>query len=360
MKEDRMMTLTGILTVIMALLMFSVGRWIMGGIVLLLAFGIFWNRGFGQFNDRSIYEKIIKTDLTVDELFEKLKDTDTPLGKPWIAKHKGFEGDSLIFGPDVFKDCVVISRKAGKLDVKHITLLDNIIREEKDEYRFTDFIDPKEAEVTPKRYSIYTSLKLASVMLVKHLAEYIEALDCSRDLKAPDHFEDFTFCYHNSTDGFFRDEDDNELLKVENNYHPFAARVLDDEGTEMASIVPRAFNGKGIVTDRAGYDMFADGEHFGEIRRHRVKGNDAFTIVTEAGTFIAESFPACTRANVACNYTIEKDGELKAVIGGSPNILFDTVGRCENDVVLSYDDDYLVLYAMIEIFIITLNKKFLK
>ena len=57
---------------------------------------------------------------------------------------------------------------------------------------------------------------------------------------------------------------------------------------------------------------------------------------------------------------IEKDGELKAVIGGSPNILFDTVGRCQSDLILSYDDDYLVLYAALEIFIMTLNKKFIK
>ena len=54
------------------------------------------------------------------------------------------------------------------------------------------------------------------------------------------------------------------------------------------------------------------------------------------------------------------DGELKAVIGGSPNILFESEGYCENDLVLSYDDDYLVLYAALEIFIMTLNKKFLK
>jgi hypothetical protein len=63
---------------------------------------------------------------------------------------------------------------------------------------------------------------------------------------------------------------------------------------------------------------------------------------------------------MSSNYYIEKDGVLKAVIGGSPNILFDTVGRCQNDIILSYDDDYFVLYAVLEIFIMTLNRKFLK
>ncbi len=360
MKEDRLMTLTGVLAAIMGLLSFSVGKWIMGGVIMLLAFGIFWNRGFGKFNDRSIYEKLIETDLSIQELYERIKDTDTPLGRAWIAEHKGFEGDCIVFGPNVFKDCVVISRKGKNLDVKHITLVDNIIRSEEDEHRFTGFIDPKETEVTAKRYSIFASFKIASVMLVKHLTELIEALDADRNVPVPDQYEIFRFYYHNSNDGYFRDEEDSRLLKVENSYHPFKARVLDTDGAEMASVVPRSFNGKGIVIDSAGYDFFADGEPFGEIRREKINGKDVFTAETDQGTFVISSFPSCTRANVGCNYVIEKDGAAKAVIGGSPNILFDTIGRCQNDVILSYDDDYLVLYAILEIFIMTLNKKFLK
>jgi hypothetical protein len=332
----------------------------MGGVIMLLAFGIFWNRGFGKFNDRSIYEKLIPTDLTIDEIYEKLKDVETPLGRAWIAEHKGFEGDSIIFGPTVFKDCVAISRKGGKIDIKHMTLLDNIIRKEEDEYRFEGFIDPKETEVTPKRYSIFASFKIASVMLIRHLTEFIEALDRDRSAEPEDHYEIFKFYYHNSSEGWFRDEEDNDILKVENAYYPFTARVLDSDGNEMASIKPRAYNKKGVVIDSAGYDFYADGETFGEIERSKVGGRDIFTAKTDAGEFVISIFPSCTRANVGCNYTVEKDGELKAVIGGSPNILFDTTGRCQNDVILSYDDDYMVLYAIFEIFIMTLNKKFLK
>ena len=43
MKEDKAITAVGVLAVIMSLLMMSVGRFIMGGITLLIAFGIFWN-----------------------------------------------------------------------------------------------------------------------------------------------------------------------------------------------------------------------------------------------------------------------------------------------------------------------------
>ncbi|MBQ6389560.1 MAG: hypothetical protein IJH90_08020 [Mogibacterium sp.] len=360
MKEDRIMTWVGVLAAIMGLLSFSVGKWIMGGIILLLSFGIFFTRGGGRFNDRSIYEKVIRTDMDIRELYEKLKDIETPLGKAWIAEHKGFSGDSIVFGPNSFKDCVVISRSGSKLDIKHITKIDNIIRDESDEYRFRDFINDTDIEVTPKRYAIFVSLKLASVMLIRHLQELIEKLDADRNTPIPSDLDFFKFYYHNSYEGWFKDEEGNDLLRVESTYNPFVARVLDADGNEMASVVPRASNGKGVVTDSAGYDMYADGEHFGEITRHKIKGLDAFTAKTEAGEFTIKSFPACLRANVSCNYTIEQDGELKAVIGGSPNILFDTVGRCQNDVVLSYDDDLMVLYAELEIFIMTLNKKFLK
>ena len=56
----------------------------------------------------------------------------------------------------------------------------------------------------------------------------------------------------------------------------------------------------------------------------------------------------------------EKDGVLKAVIGGSPRLLFNENEQRQNDLVLSYDDDYLVLYAVLELFVMTLNSSFLK
>lgn len=360
MKEDRAMTMLGILAGISGLLACSVGKWIMGGIILLISFAIFYNRGGGRFNDRSVYEKIVKTDLTIDELYGRIKDMDTPLGRAWIAGHKGFEGDSIVFGPDRYKDCVVISHKKNYLDVKHITLVANIIRGAEDEYRFSDFIDAGNTEVTPKRYSSFAALKLASLMMIRDLMQIIERLDADRNAAVPDSIDMFTFYYHNSTEGFFRDADGSDMLEVRNSYHPFEAKVMDTDGSEMASVVPRAFNGKGIVMDGAGFDLYADGEHFGDITRTRVDGGDAFIAETDAGRFTIKIIPANRRANMSFNYIIEKDGIEKAVIGGSPNILFDTVGRCQNDVVLSFDDDYLVFYAIMEIFIMTLNKKFLK
>ncbi len=358
MKQDRAMTWVGILAAVSGLLAISVGRFIMGGIILLLAFGIFWNRGGGKFNDRSVYEKVIKTDLTIAQLYSRLRDMETPLGKAWIAGHKGFPGDSIVFGPNKYKDTIVISHKKDYLDVKHITLVDNIIREEADEYRFSDFINVSETEVTPERYAEFAGLKMGCIMMISQLQDIIESLSADVRCDIPDRIDEYSFYYHNSTEGHFRDQDGEDILRVENSYYPFNAKIYSEEGDEMASVAPRSFNAKGIVNDNAGFDMYADGEHFGEIRQ--AKEINGFIAETDAGTFTARLFPANLRANVSFNYRLEKDGELKAVIGGSPNILFDTVGRCQNDLILSYDDDYLVLYAAMEIFIMTLNKKFLK
>ncbi len=359
MKEDRIITIVAALAAVMGLLAMSVGKFIMGGIILLIAFAIFFNRGGGKFNDRSLYEKVLRTDMQIAWLFEKLKDIDTPLGKPWIAEHKGFPGESIVFGPDRFKDAIVISRKGADLDIKYITLLDNIIRKPEDEYRFEDLINTKEAEVTPERYARFAALKLASVMLVRHLFELTERLDADRDAEVPEELVFFKFYYHNSSEGWLRDSDGSDVLKVEASYKPFVSAVLDADGEEMASVKPHAFNGKGIVMDSAGYELLANGEHFGEITKFSEKGREGFIAETDDGTYTITIFPACLRANISCNCTVERDGKLMAVIGGSPNLLFDA-GYMRSDVVLSYDDDYLVLYAALETFILTLNGRYLR
>lgn len=360
MKEDKAITAVGILAVILSLLMMSVGRFIMGGITLLLAFGIFWNRGGGTRNERSIYEKVVKTDLSIADIYERLKDLDTPLGRPWIAEHKGFSGDSIVFGPCSFRDCVVISRDKQHVNIKHVTRLENIIRKEDDEYRFGNLVDPGEAEVTPERYAVFAGFKLASVMLVKHLTELIEKLSSDRDAKVPADLDYYRFYYHNSAEGYFRDSDGSDVLRVETSLRPFSARVFDTDGNEMASIVPHAFDSKGYPADSAGFELISDGEHFGEIRRFRDSHGEGFEADTDAGVFRMKLFPSCLKAKISCNYTIEHEGKLKAVIGGSPNLLFEQYGRCRNDIINSYDDDYLVFYAIAEVFILTLNSKFLK
>ena len=358
MKEDRFVILIGILAVVAALMAFTTGSTILAGIMLMIALAIFMNRRGKSPNDRSIYEKVIRTDLSIGEIREKLKETETALGKAWIAEYRDSEGDVIVFGPDRYRDAVIISRKGRDVGIRHIVKPENIIRKSEDEQRFADMITESEIEITPLKYSVYAAFRLASVMLVKQLFEYIGRLDRDRDAAPPESFGLFRFYYHNSTEGFFRDAEANDIMKVENCYSPFTARVLDTDGNELASVKPHEINSKGEVVDSAGYELFANGEHFGEIRKHEKE--EAFIAETEDGIFTVTVFPACHRAKVSCNYTVVRDGETKAVIAGSPNLLFDTVGRSQNDIILSYDDNYLVLYAVLEVFIMTLYGRFLK
>lgn len=360
MKADRVQTIVGVLAVVCGLLAFSTGRWIMGGIIILLAFGMFWNRGGGNINDRSIYENEVRTDLTISELFEKLKDMDTPLGRAWLGGHKGYQGDSIIFGPDPYKDMVVISKKSGKLNIKHITLTENITRREADEHRFENLISSADADVTPELYSKFAAYKLVSVMMIKHLREMTEQMSTGRQINVPDALDDYNFYFHNSGIGWFEDGGGSKVLRVSSGSHPFTARLFNEDDEEMASVSCRKFDAKGNPVNSAGFDLFANGDNYGEIIPFKEKRRDGFIVKTEDGDFRLNLFPACSRANISCNYTVMQGDELKAVIGGSPYRVFGDGSGSQNDVVLSYDDDYLVLYAMLEIFIMALNGRFLK
>lgn len=360
MKAERIQTLTGILAIVCGALALSTGRWIMGGIIIMLAFGMFWNRGFGSINERSIYENEINSDLTIPEIYERIKDMDTPLGRAWIGEHKGYEGKSIMFGPSNFKDVVVISKKGSKLNIKHITLLDNIIRDSSEEYRFQNLISTDDANVTYENYSKFAGYKLASVMMIRHLREMLEKMNVDSNFTFPESTDLYNFYYHNSNEGWFKNGDGDEILRVENMYHPFAAALYNSDGEEMASVKARKLNARGEPVHSEGFELYANGEPYAEILPIKERGKEGFIAKTEDGEFKLNLFPACRRANIACNYTITKGEELKAVIGGSSRIVFRDGDISQNDEILSYDDDYLVLYAMLEIFIISVHGRFLK
>ena len=360
MKADRLNFVLILLTMFCGVLAISTGNMIMGGIILLLGFGMYWNRGVGPANDRVIFENEVKTELSIAEIYEKLKDLDTPLGKAWLAEHKGYSGDSIIYGPSPFKDCVVISEKSGKLSIKHITKLDNIIRGAEDEHRFEGLVDAGETAVTPESYSKFAKFKLLSVMMIRHLREIIEDMNSDADASVPAEIDMVNFYYHNSGEGWYKDEEGRDIMRAEVTYSPLTAKVFNEDGEELASVVARKLDRRSRVNSEAGFDIFANGKEFGEMYPFKSRAGSGFNVKTEDGKFVLNLFPSCTRANISCNYRIEKDGELKAVIGGSPRLLFNENEQRQNDLVLSYDDDYLVLYAVLELFIMTLNSSFLK
>lgn len=359
MKADKLNLVLIIMTMLCGVLAISTGNMIMGGIIVLLGFGMIWNRGSGPANERIIYENEVKTELGMAEIYESLKDMGTPLGRAWIAEHKGYAGDSIIYGPSPYKDCVVISEKSGKLSIKHITKLDNIIRSAEDEHRFEGLIDAKETAITPESYSKFAKYKLLSVMMIRHLRKIIEGLN-SGEAKVPAETDMVNFYYHNSGDGWYKDEEGREILKAELTYDPLTAKLLNEGGEEMASVLARKLDRRSRVNLKAGFDIYANGESYGEMYPFKTRTSSGFTAKTEDGDFVLKLFPSCTRANISCNYRVEKDGELKAVIGGSARLLFNENEQRQNDLVLSYDDDYLVLYAVLELFVMTLNSSFLK
>lgn len=360
MKQDRMLTVAAVIWLVIGFISMLSGHVFFGGVVALLGFGIFYLRGRGGFNDRSLYEKQIKADISISDLYAKIKDMDTPIGKPWIGGHSDFKGDCIILGPNVFRDCIVIARKGANIVIKHTMQMDKIVRDEKDEYRFEGVINPKEYEATPERYAIYAGFKLASTVMLDHLCDMIKKISAGDNVTIPGNLEEYRFYYHNAENGWFRDSDGNDVLRVETSLDPFVSAVFDADGDEMAAVIPRAFNKRREPSDRAGFEMTANGGHYGEIRRFKDRAGEGFIAETEDGTYRISIFPACRRGNISCNYRIERDGKLVAVIGGSPKLIFEGIGKRRNDIVLSYDDDYMVLYAVIEVFILTLNSRFLK
>lgn len=360
MRQDRMLTVAAVIWLVIGFITVLSGHVLFGGIVMLLGFGIFYLRGYGSFNDRSIYEKQIKASIEIKALYEKLKDMDTPLGKAWIGGYKDFKGDCLIFGPDVFWDCIVIGRKGSDIVLKHTMDMDKIVRSSSEEQRFEELIDPAEYEATPERYAIYAGFRLTSVIMLDHLMKLVKDLDSEDDVTIPANLEEYRFYYHNSSNGWFKDSEGNDVLEAEYSFHPFRAAVLDANGEEMAAVIPRAFNKREEPIAGAGFELTANGEHFGEIRPHKARNGECFVAETEDGDYRIIIFPAVRKGNISCNYRIERDGKLMAVIAGSPNLIFDGIGTCRNDIVHSYDDDYLVLYAVLEVFILTLHSRFLK
>ncbi|NLY87735.1 MAG: hypothetical protein GX083_04210 [Clostridiales bacterium] len=360
MKEDKLTTLIGFLLGAMALMSFSVGRVIMGGIFALFTYVVFHNRGKGNINERSIYENEVKSDLTIQELYDKFKDMNTPFGKPWLAEHENVPGEIIVFGPNTLKDSIIISKQKGKINIKHTLRVDYIKRKPEDEYRFGNLMDIEGVEVTPEKYSIFASYKLIAVTMLRHLREMIEKMTATEDVQTPAELDIFDFYYHNAHNGWFFDAEGRKVLKVENSFIPFMSKVSDVDGNVMAEVIPHGFDPKGRAKDSAGYELMAEGEHYAEINKGSHKGRDYLSLDTPSGKFEITSFPACRRANVGCNYTITLDGKLKAVIGGSSRLIFDGLGRQQNDVILSFDDNYLVMYAIIEVLIMTINKRYLK
>ncbi len=341
MDADRIKRFAGALIALVAFALLVRGIYVWGGILLLLSFVFIYVKGLGKANDRNVYENRIKSNLTVDEIYEKIKDVQTSLGKPQIDDQNGSNGISIVIGPDKYKNCIIISKENESIIVRH---------ENQEASEIANF--------GPKEYSDFASTNIIIVQLIRAIRSFIERLSLNENESFDINLNDYNLYYRNSSEGYYKDPNGNNILGIESAYNPFVARVLDEEWTEMASIRPVATNTLGAIVESKGYNIFANLEVYGQLKKTEYGGQETYFAETDGGNFEIKIFPAGTKAGITSNYTITQDGELRAIVAYSRNLELSSTGTCDNELIISYDDDYLVLYAAIETFISTLSSKY--
>jgi len=359
MKRDRLMTILATIMFATAVLEGISGKFIYMLFMLVAGWVVILTRGTGKFNERSLYEKVAKAkDITIADVYDLIKDVDTQFGKPWLAEHTGYKGDSIIFGPGKFKDMVVISYddKHKEFCIKHINKVGNIKRAESEEWRFEDFVDVSTLEVNPASFSDFAAGKVYIVVLLASLAELIERLAAGEEYSIPKSIAPYKLTYYNSQEGYFVDNDGKAYMTAAQRYDPFEAAILDLDGNKLLEIVPNDFDKKGKVIDSAGYRLMKGDELLAEVERLGEKKKDCFVFKTYAGEFKATNFKSVDRANIAYNYIITKDGEDVAIAGGNSQLKFENLGMSENNVILTFNEDYQDIYNVLWIFIMTLNR----
>ena len=358
MKQERTITIIAYLFGVCGVIELVGKHLIMGGA--LIAFGAIclYIKGSGKLNQRSQYEKIVDTkDYKIEDVYERLKNVKTPLGKAWIAEHVGFPGKSVIFGPTKYNDIITISidPKKPRFNMRHINKLENVrTLNEEDDRRFAHCLNLSETKLTPKAYAEFVSYKIASVCLLNYLmAEVEKMVDGNEDRPAA--VGNFKLYQCNSSDCYVTDMKGNKYMRLLGQYRPFVAKGYDADDEEMTNIVPRRLDKKQQAIDSYGFDMYSEGEHYAGIVRKSIDRHDAFRIDAGGEEFAIVNFSAVQRANVKSNYYIYKGDELLAIIASIPNIEFEDIGQCRQYVIMSYNDDYLVLYASSINFVTTLN-----
>ena len=358
MKQGKFFTIIGWLCGFCGVMELVIGKMIIGGALIALGAIMIFARGTGRSNQRNLYEKIIKTNgLTIEDVYAKLKSVNTPLGKAWLGEHEGFPGKSIIYGPTEYNDMITISMdpKKPELNLRHINKLENVrTLDAEDDARFGHCLNLAETKLTPKSYAEFVAYKIASVNMLDWLASEIGnmAQGSTEKMSKPGKYKLYQ-C--SSSDRYVTDMKGARYMQVLGEYRPFKARVFDADGEELTNIVPRKFDRKKQAIDSYGFDMYSEGEKYATVIRKSVDGHDAFRFNTDEEEFKVVSQAAVQRANVKSNYYIYRNDELKAIVAGIPNIKFEDLGQCRQYIIMSYDDDYLVLYASAINFLMTLN-----
>lgn len=357
MKSDKLIRVLMWMFIAVGVMGISVGKTIMGGILMAIGVGIRVTAGGGSFNERNLYDKVVEDagGLTTGELYELLKEMETPLGRCWKGKIKAVEGDCLVFGPGIFKDYVAIGRKGKGFLIKNSTEMANLTVPEEEAWRCRGILDTEGLEVTPKRYSGFAAYKVMSAALTEDLCRLVTLLaEGRRDV--PSSLDEFKLYYANSRDCLYRDESDAEYASVYMTREPLFVRICapteegEETGEELAAVRGDARN------EKPGYEVTMSGETYGTIYRENASKSDAYCMECADGRFLMEGFRAVRKGNLSCNYRISLNGEPKAVIAGTARLRFSEKELTENSVICSHDDDFLLVYLAFQEFIMAKNK----
>lgn len=360
MNGDKLFRLLMILCLAMGIMGLTVGKFILGGIFIGLAVAVWLTTGGKHYNDRNIYDKIVEDSeaITIEHIYERLKNLDTCLGRPWMG-HNTFTKDAAInFGPSPFKDFITIYKDKKNIIIKSSTELEHLVRDKASEAYFKELLDTKSMKVTPEAYSNFASWKLMTTVLVDDLTEIVKALKESGEVKSGE-LGKFKFYYANSIDCLYKDEDDNVYTYVRTQNDPLNVKIYDipdgDDAIEESGEVLAEVTGS-AKDEKSGFKFYMSGEEYGTLYRDSDSGSDSYYIDTNDDRVHVEGFRAVRKANLSCNYIITIDGVRKAVIAGNARIVFEGNNLTENSLICSLDDDFLLLYMAIQEFIMTKNK----
>ncbi len=350
MNRDRLVKIFIGLTIFLAVLFFTVGKWTYCGIALLLAMAIHMNLGGGSYNSRNLYEKKVTNPQgwSLDSMYEKLKDLETPLGKPWLGRNNNKNERCIVFGPTTFRNYILLMGRDKEWFLISGTDTDHLEAPEEEQWRFHNILDTQNLEVTPKRYSAFAGDTLMTSVLLDDLATLLEEVSAGTTA-VPDSLDLYTLYHYNSVDLVVKDLEDNGYAKASTAFDPLSIVIYDMDGQEVASVT-------GDVSKRnLGFDVTISGEPYGKVFQDTSAENDVYYLEGADGRFEFQSFRAVRRANIGMNYIMILNGEKKAVHASSPRIRFTSTGLIENDVICSYDDEYLLWYLIMQELITSLN-----
>lgn len=349
MNAEKGYKIVGILAILMGIVSMTIGKFILAFILFVFGIGVFWTSRKGSYNDKNLYDKKVPANgKSLEELFAFVENTDTPLGNAWMGKFKG--RDAIIFGPTAFKDIVSIALEKNTFIIRNTNVVEYLEADEEDKHNLERVLDTSDMAVTPKRYSIFAALKVMSAVMVGDLVPLVEGFAEGTRTNAPESITMFEFFRHNNQDDKLYDMDDNVILDIDSNKVPLRVIVKSEEGEELARVICRNPAFKDATNEI--FDIYSDGDVFGSIYQDRKSDKNRYIIETVNGDFVAESFMAVRKANVSANYEISYNGERKAVVFGTANLNFgEEGGWLQNNVICSFDEEYIVLYTVFQLFL---------